>query len=207
MIYLIGGSARTGKTTLAKKLSEKLEIPWISIDSLRSVIQPYISSKKQLPFDQIWSDQNNDELFEKYSKEELIQVSEKEALTLWPGVKNFIKHNILISQDYIIEGEQLLPKLVIKLKEASYWENIKTVFLVHLNEEKTLSAIKKKHKEHDWLIKHSKKEETLDKAANFICEVGKLTKENANKYNFNSMVMDNDFSTQMKKAVNTIKSE
>ena len=207
MIYLIGGSARTGKTTLAKKLSKKLKIPWVSIDSLRSVIQLYISSKKQLPFDQIWSDQNNDKLFEKYSKEKLIQVSGKEALTLWPGVKNFIEHNILISQDYIIEGEQLLPKLVIELKENSYWENIKTIFLVHLDKEKTLSAIKKEHKEHDWLIKHSKKEKTLEKAANFICKVGKLTEKNANKYNFNSIVMDNAFSKQIEKAINLLKSE
>ncbi len=39
MIYLIGGPPRCGKTTLAKEMSKKLEIPWISSDALEVVVK------------------------------------------------------------------------------------------------------------------------------------------------------------------------
>jgi 2-phosphoglycerate kinase len=36
-IILIGGASGTGKSTLAKKLSEHFKIPWVSTDQLRTV--------------------------------------------------------------------------------------------------------------------------------------------------------------------------
>jgi adenylate kinase family enzyme len=40
-VFLIGGPPKCGKTTLAKKLSTKLNIPWISVDSLQNIIFEY----------------------------------------------------------------------------------------------------------------------------------------------------------------------
>lgn len=200
MIYLIGGSSRSGKTILSKKLSQELGIPWISVDSLNSVIKPYLSAK--LPFDQMWIDQNNDLLFERYSTDDLIQAGATEARALWSGVKAFIQHNILISQDYIIEGEQLLPELVSELKDTNSWRSI---FLVRLDEKKTLSDIKQKHNEHDWLILHSKKEETLIKAAHMICVSGGSLKKEADKYGFPTIVIDDNFFEQINEAIKIMK--
>ena len=45
MIYLIGGPPKCGKTTLAKRLSKSLGIPWVSTDTLQCVIKPYINRK------------------------------------------------------------------------------------------------------------------------------------------------------------------
>lgn len=36
-IILIGGPQATGKTTLAKELSSRLDIPWISTDQIRTI--------------------------------------------------------------------------------------------------------------------------------------------------------------------------
>ena len=46
MFYLIGGAPRTGKTTLAKQLSKKLVLPWISTDTLESVVLKYFSDEE-----------------------------------------------------------------------------------------------------------------------------------------------------------------
>ena len=43
MIYLIGGSPRCGKTTVAKKLAMKSHIPWFPADYLASAVSQYIS--------------------------------------------------------------------------------------------------------------------------------------------------------------------
>jgi cytidylate kinase len=45
MIYLIGGAPRCGKTTIAKKLSKKLLISWISADTIESMIATNTSSR------------------------------------------------------------------------------------------------------------------------------------------------------------------
>lgn len=44
MIYLISGSSRCGKTTLAQFLSKQLSIPWLATDTLKSIVSECISS-------------------------------------------------------------------------------------------------------------------------------------------------------------------
>ncbi|OGF22453.1 hypothetical protein A2Y83_04145 [Candidatus Falkowbacteria bacterium RBG_13_39_14] len=46
MIYLIGGPPRCGKTTLAKEMSKKLRIPWVSTDALEVVTRAYVDKEK-----------------------------------------------------------------------------------------------------------------------------------------------------------------
>lgn len=46
MIYLITGSPGCGKTTLAKNLSNQLSIPWISANTLESII--FVHTQKNL---------------------------------------------------------------------------------------------------------------------------------------------------------------
>ena len=38
MIYLIGGAPRSGKTILSKRIAQKNGIPWISTDTIRSIV-------------------------------------------------------------------------------------------------------------------------------------------------------------------------
>ena len=46
MIYLIGGPPKCGKTTLAKKLAGKYQIPWISADTLQNIVWAYTPKEK-----------------------------------------------------------------------------------------------------------------------------------------------------------------
>src|SRR5258708_5679617 len=48
MIYLIGGAPCSGKTSLAKKLESRLNIPLLSTDTIRSWMQKLLS-KNEFP--------------------------------------------------------------------------------------------------------------------------------------------------------------
>ena len=144
-------------------------------------------------------------LFSRYSSDTLVRASITEARALWPGVKGFIQHNILISQDYIIEGEQLLPELIVELQRDNFWKSVKVIYLVRLNENKALQDIKKNRAEHDWLTRHSTKDETLAKAAKMICMLGKVLQKSAEKYGFQVVVVDDNFFKQIDGAIEAIR--
>ncbi len=85
MIYLIGGPPRCGKTTLAKEMSKKLKIPWISSDALEVVSREYVSKdrwRKLYPYSFLRKERgnrNNDKFYNKYSAREIINVLKKQA--------------------------------------------------------------------------------------------------------------------------------
>lgn len=39
-IFLIGGAPGSGKSTIAKQLAERLQLPWISTDQVRRILRP-----------------------------------------------------------------------------------------------------------------------------------------------------------------------
>lgn len=62
-VYLIGGPPKCGKTTLAKELSKKFNIPRISADTLQNIIYAYTPKKthrKIFPHDQLKWDSNDE---------------------------------------------------------------------------------------------------------------------------------------------------
>lgn len=81
MIYLIGGSSHTGKTSLAQQLLEKYKYPYLSIDHLKmGLIRSHQTS--------------------------LTPLSDDKDLTnyLWPIVREMIKTAIENNQNMIVEG-------------------------------------------------------------------------------------------------------
>lgn len=90
MIYLIGGPPRCGKTTVAKLLSKKLDIPWISTHTLESIVsvtlkQAYGAEDKGIteafPKDEIRkaTEHSNDRMYTEYTPEEIAQAYIKQA--------------------------------------------------------------------------------------------------------------------------------
>lgn len=203
-IYLIGGIPRSGKTILAGTLSRKIGCPYISVDNLRAFLVPYIPKKdhsKKLPFEAMYFlDNDNDLFFKKYSAEEMIKADLAESRTLWTGVRKFINHQILSQRDFIIEGVQLLPRFVHTLKKERYWPKIKTIYLTRLDPEKILDGIKKNTQSNDWLLHYTKKEETLEKAANMLAQFGTYFSKEANKYEFPVFNTEHDFHGTLEKA-------
>jgi 2-phosphoglycerate kinase len=110
-IVLIGGPQATGKTTLAKELSSRLNIPWISTDQIRTICG--VTSKGKVDFQE--EIKNNEEI--------------------WLGVERFIR-SPFPWECVIIEGVAILPHLV-----ASLDIKVSSVFIIDTNEERIAKTI------------------------------------------------------------------
>ena len=201
MIYLIGGPPKCGKTTLAKKLSKSLGIPWVSTDTLQCVIKPYMSKEdlsKKFPTS-YQRGKDNDEKYSKYSTNEIIEAYQQQAKTVYEAVDMFTVCELTDCNDFIIEGYHIEPELVAGLN-LKYLGKIKSIFLVKSDKEKFVYDIKKSTTPNDWIIARTNNDETYRKIANMICEYGNFFEKESEKYGFKVLNMDNDFGNQIKKA-------
>jgi hypothetical protein len=108
MIYLIGGAARVGKTTLCQQVSTMLSIGWISTDLLMTLL----GMTKVEGIKTEWN-------------------ATPEALTrnaewFYPYLERFVWGVISFTDDYVIEGVDFLPEQVAQL--ATHYP-IRAVFL------------------------------------------------------------------------------
>src|SRR5438067_1980290 len=87
MLYLIGGTSRSGKSLMTQKLLSEKGIPYLPLDSavmgFTNGIPEYGVHDKLFP----------DEI----------------AKRLWPFVKALCEDLIYVGKDYAVEGEALLP--------------------------------------------------------------------------------------------------
>lgn len=203
MIYLIGGSPKCGKTTLAKKLSKSLGIPWISTDTLQCVVKPYADKEtffKKFPASS-QREKNNDEKYLKYSSAEIITAYQQQAKTIYPAIDMFVACEIADGNDFIIEGYHIEPELVLELSKK-YPNDIRSIFLFKSDKEKFVCDIKKSSTPNDWIIARTHNEETYPKIANMVCEYGDFFEKESKKYDFKILNMDNDFDNQIKEGIN-----
>lgn len=106
MVILIGGASCTGKTTLAQKLLERYQIPYLSIDHVKMGLirgNRYCDFKATDPED---------------------EVTEK----LWPIIKGIVKTNIENDQHIIIEG-CYIPTDQVRDFEPNYMEHIISFYI------------------------------------------------------------------------------
>ena len=71
-IILIGGAPTVGKTHTAKRLSKKLNLPWISTDGIRSMLRRVVDKKE---FPQLFKNIPHltaEEYLTKYSAKEIV---------------------------------------------------------------------------------------------------------------------------------------
>ncbi|MFC4558279.1 2-phosphoglycerate kinase [Virgibacillus kekensis] len=106
MVILISGISSTGKTSMAQKLLEKYNFPYLSIDHLKMGLY---RGKEDCGF----TPTDSNEL-----------IGEK----LWPVLKGIIMTNIENNQNLIIEGCYILPHHVNDIK-PEYANEITSVFL------------------------------------------------------------------------------
>lgn len=201
MIYLIGGSARAGKSLLAKKLGQKLLIPYLTIDDLRPVIMAYFKGNEKqanFPFERMFDVKKIDEYYQKYSSQEIFQADLKEIKAMWPGVKALINHLLACKVDYVLDGIYLLPSLV-KCYENS--KNVKIIYLVKTDEEKIYEGLFKNTNNHDWLLGNTKNKETIRLAAKSVSDYGKFFSREADKYGFEHINTEDDFLKKQRRAI------
>src|SRR3990167_11142554 len=107
MIYLIGGPPKCGKTTLAKKVSKKLRIPWVASDTLQVVARQYVSklvSAKKFdllyPHNALKGD-SNDETYSLHSPKTIAKSYIKQAKATYDAIEMFCACEITDGNDYI----------------------------------------------------------------------------------------------------------
>ena len=200
MIYLIGGSPRGGKSILSRKLSEKLNIPYISTDNLRLVVMPYFKGEdkdKNFPFKKMFDLAAIDKYFKNNTGQEILRADIKEAKSIWPGVKSLINYLIACKMDYIIEGVHLLPNFVKSLKGD---ENIKVVFLVKLDENKIFDGLMQNKNNNDWITSNLKDKTIISIAAKSLVGYGEFFIKETEKYGLKYINTEDNFPDKIKEA-------
>ena len=106
MLYIISGASRAGKTMIAKKLAARKGISYLSLDWLMmgftNGIPEYGIHDKLFP----------DEIAER----------------AWSFFKAMMESMLYVEENCIIEGEAVLPALIVELMEK-YPDQIKTCFV------------------------------------------------------------------------------
>ena len=204
MIYLIGGPPRCGKTTLAKTMSKKFGIPWISTDMLEVVSGEYMTQaewNKTHPYSLLRrKHKTNDAFYGKLSPQEIISVLRRQARATSVAIDMAAICEINDGNDYIIEGYHIEPSLASKLTKKYDKKNIKAVFVTKRNPIAFARDVKKSTTPNDWLIVGTKKEETFLKVGEMVSLFSGHFESETKKYGFKVYNMDEDFQGKLAQA-------
>ncbi len=202
MIYLIGGSPRSGKSILSRQLAKKLNIGYISTDNLRPVIIKYFSRRQQalkFPFIKMFDSTEVEKFFQKYDGESQLKADLIESRTIWPGVRSLIDHLIACRMDYVIEGVHLLPNYINRLKKHE--KELKIAYLVKRDAELLLKGLKKSRENNDWIAAHIKDDDVLRLAARSIAVYGEYFYRETGKYSFKTINTEIAFNNKLRSAM------
>lgn len=208
-VYLIGGPPKCGKTTLAKTLSKRLLIPWISADTLQNIVYTYMDEKdheKYFPHSYM-KGENNDETYSQNTSDSIVKEYINQGKTSYKAISMMAETQIIEKDDYIVEGYQVTPEVVDEIIKKFGAESIKTIFLVKHDEKKFLEDIHKSTTTNDWIIHKTKEESTFSKIAKMISVYSKYFEDEAKKYEFTVLRMDHNFENQIEKAISSLTKE
>lgn len=139
-IILIGGAPTIGKSFLAKKLSEKMKIPWISTDTIRKFMREVVREKDYSNLF-YFTKKTAKNYLTSHTPEQIVKDQNNESIDVWKGVKSFISSDYNW-QFYIIEGVAVLPRFI--SEDLSDNKSIRSIFLLNNNEERIKKIIFKR---------------------------------------------------------------
>lgn len=209
MIYLIGGAPKCGKTTLAKKLSQKLKISWVSSDTLEVVAMDYVWKYAPEKFDMLYphsamKGKNNDETYSLFSPTLIAKNYLVQAKATHAAIDMFSICEIKDGHDYIIEGYHVTPQLAAKLIKKYGREHIRALFLIKKDTEKFVKDIEKTTTQNDWIIKNTKHKDTYNKIAEMVKHFSVAIEKEAKKYDLPMFYMDEQFTDKIKRAISSL---
>jgi 2-phosphoglycerate kinase len=207
MFYLIGGAPRNGKTIVAKQLSKELGIPWISTDTLESVVAEYIPEDKFYDFfpkNKLRKETNNsnDEMYSKYTSQEIANSYINQGKSLTQAIGAFIQSESHYDHSYILEGHHLQPSLVAEL-ETKF--KIKSIFIGREDVNEINGAISQSQQKNDWVIVKTKDKSTFPKIATMLSEFSTFVRNEAKKYGYEYVSMEGDFNQMVEEVVKKLK--
>lgn len=207
MIYLIGGPPRCGKTVLAKKLSKKTKIPWLSCDTLDAITQEYTLEEKRrekYPYSFLRRKgkmRGNDEFYNTYSPAQIINVLKQQAESVHKAIDTAIACEIADGNDYIIEGYHIVPSFAQKMIKKYGKQTVRAIFLTKFDAHKFAKDVHKSTTPNDWLIVLTKKPETFVKVGKMVSEYSGIFEREAKKFGLKMFNTDTNFNNKISGAI------
>ena len=179
MIYMIGGPPRCGKTTVSKLLSAQRKLPWISADTLESIVsetlataygsredERYLSS---FPKDVLrkMTEGSNDRMYSEHSAADIAVAYVRQASVSAGAIAILVACEIAEGHDYIVEGHQIQPRLVQDLTRK-YPNEIRALFLIKTDVAAIEAGLRANSAPNDWAQKMTSQDETYGKIAAMI---------------------------------------
>jgi 2-phosphoglycerate kinase len=206
MIYIIGGSPRSGKTILAKKLARNLSVSWVSGDTIEGIPKYYTSAKeysKKFPKDILRrkTHNSNDLMYTKYADQQIMRAYMVQAESVWSSIELFIDSLIAENIDYVVEGYQIPPAKLAQFQKR-HPKKIKSLFLIKEDTNKILSGALAHTNSDDWFKTKTTDPKIYSKIADMLSLYGKQLKKEAVKSKIKVINTDTSFSSQIKNALN-----
>ncbi len=137
-IILIGGMPTAGKTTISRQVAKHFNLPLISSDQIRLIMQS-VASQHEYPLLFNSEGLTAEEFLNKYTPEEIASMEYEQGREVWLGIKNLVEHDWIWRNGCVIEGVSILPDLVSNLDESKL--NVKAVFLSDSDHERIRSVV------------------------------------------------------------------
>jgi 2-phosphoglycerate kinase len=137
-IILIGGMPTVGKSTIAKALSAKLNLPWMSTDQIREIMKSALGENAQSVLNGS-TGLSADEYLTKFTPQEVAEKEYEQGLMTWSGIEAMLHNDWTWRDGFIIEGVNILPLKAVNVQNLH--PNVKVVFLSDTNVERTRDVI------------------------------------------------------------------
>lgn len=205
MIYIIGGPPRCGKTTLAKAMSKKMRIPWISCDTLEVVVGEYMSQADwdtTHPYSVLRRTlKTNDRFYAALKPQKIISVLRAQARATFPAIAMMVLSELTEGNDYIIEGYHIDPSFAVQLIKKHGRKNVRAIFLTKHDPEKFAVDVHKSTTPNDWLILGTKHKHTFVTIGKMVALYSTFFQKEARRNRLPSISMDVQFEKQLKRAI------
>lgn len=186
-VILLGGAPTTGKSTLAKKLSDHFDVPWISTDQIRKVLQATVSREKYP--DLFNAEMSAEEFLQRFPKEKIVEMENAQSKAIWDALAIFI-NDPYPWKSLIVEGVAILPEFVNNLKTD---KKIIPLFLVDEDEDRMRQVI---YNRGLFAAAKDYSDSVKEKEVEWCVEFSQQLKEECSKYGLNTIEVnksDDDF--------------
>ncbi len=179
-IILIGGAPTAGKSYVARKIAEKLKMPWISTDTIREQMREIVR-KEDYPTLFLHAEATPEmgvDFLTKHNCEEIVKFVNKESVDVWKGVKALLETDYVWGS-YIVEGVAILPHMVSNFAKNN--DNIKVLFLVDEDTERIRKTIFTRGL---WDSANKYPDSVKEKEVEWVVAFNNYIKKEAKKYRF-----------------------
>lgn len=170
MLYVLGGASRSGKTLLSRRAVVEKQIPYFPLDALLGSLV-HGAPEMGMRYEDSFTDRSN---------------------KLWPITKNMVKMFLDEENNYLIEGDSILPAQINELIVEG--KSVRCCFLgfAELTKDEKLALVRKYHQGGvDW-TKSISDEEMLPMIDEMI-QFSKYLKEECAKYGIEYFDISHDF--------------